>query len=230
MEGEPHEMARREPGGRDPAQLRASDEDRHRVAEVLRKAAGEGRIDLGELDERLEAAYAAKTYAELVPLTADLPVGTTGGLPVPPPVASPTVRPHTTGAVVPATTYSSSMSFMGDCSRKGVWRVPEQHTAFTMMGSVTLDLREAQFDAREVTINAYAIMAGIDIVVNPWTQVVVDGIGVMGDFSQSRDKVPAEIGPGSPVVHVKGLALMAGVNVKRRAMPGEARKRLRGGS
>ena len=98
------------------------------------------------------------------------------------------------------------------------------------MGSVTLDLREAQFEAREVTINAYAIMAGIDIVVNPWTQVVVDGIGVMGDFSQSRDKVPAEIGPGSPVVHVKGLALMAGVNVKRRAMPGEARRRLRGGS
>ena len=57
----------------DPAQLRISDDDRHRVAEVLREAAGEGRIDLDELDQRLEATYAAKTYADLVPITVDLP-------------------------------------------------------------------------------------------------------------------------------------------------------------
>ena len=57
----------------DPAQLRVSDDDRHKVAEILREAAGEGRLDLDELDERLEAAYAAKTYADLVPITLDLP-------------------------------------------------------------------------------------------------------------------------------------------------------------
>ena len=228
MEGQPHEMDRRPDGRSDPAHLRASDEDRHAVAEVLRKAAGEGRIDLEELDERLEAAYAAKTYAELVPLTADLPGGTTGAVAGRPP-RTPAAGPPYAGTPVPATTYSGSMSFMGDCTRRGVWLVPEQHTAFSMMGSVTLDLREAQFAAREVTINALAIWAGIDIIVNPWTQVVVDGVGVMGDFSQSRDKVPAEIVPTSPVVRVKGLALMAGVSVQRKAMPGESRKRLRGG-
>src|SRR6188472_3159080 len=53
----------------DPSRLRVSDEDRHKVAEMLRQAAGEGRIDLDELDQRLEAAYAAKTYGELVPIT-----------------------------------------------------------------------------------------------------------------------------------------------------------------
>ena len=53
--------------------LRISDEDRHQVAEILREAAGEGRIDLDELDERLEATYAARTYADLVPITLDLP-------------------------------------------------------------------------------------------------------------------------------------------------------------
>jgi hypothetical protein len=37
----------------DPDQLRISDQDRHHVAEILREAAGEGRIDLDELDERL---------------------------------------------------------------------------------------------------------------------------------------------------------------------------------
>lgn len=209
----------------DPSALRISDEDRHQVAEVLRQAAGEGRIDLEELDERLEATYAAKTYGDLVPITADLPVRTTGSLPAPPPGAHPAVRPGGS-PLVPATTYVNSLSFMGDCTRRGVWRVPEQHTAFSLMGAVTLDLREAVFEAREVTINAVAIMAGIDIIVNAQTQVVVDGVGIMGDFSQARDKVPAEITAGSPVVRVKGMALMAGVTVQRKAMPGETRKRL----
>ena len=59
-------------GGR-PDSARVSDDDRHKVAEILREAAGEGRIDFEELDERLEATYAAKTYADLVPITVDLP-------------------------------------------------------------------------------------------------------------------------------------------------------------
>jgi hypothetical protein len=216
-------MEGREMDHSETSRLRISDDDRHQVAEVLRRAAGEGRIDLEELEERLEATYSAKTYGEIVPITADLPVRTTDALPGPPQLSPSPVVPR---PVVPATTYENSLSLMGDCTRRGVWRVPEQHTAFSMMGSVTLDLREAEFAAREVTINAVAIMAGIDIVVNPWTQVVVDGLGIMGDFSQGRDKAPAQITAGSPVVRVKGLALMAGVNVVRKAMPGESRKKL----
>ncbi|HEX6248475.1 MAG TPA: DUF1707 domain-containing protein [Nocardioidaceae bacterium] len=206
----------------DPSRLRISDDDRHKVAEVLRKAAGEGRIDLDELDERLEATFRAKTYGELVPITADLPVRTTGALPGIPHVPPPAVQPSR--PMVPATTYPSSFSFMGDCTRRGVWRVPVNHTAFSMMGSVTLDLREAVFEAPEVTINASAIMAGVDILVNPYTQVVVDGVGIMGDFSQARDKAPAQLTAGSPVVRVRGLALMGAVNVRRKAMPGTSRR------
>jgi Domain of unknown function (DUF1707) len=56
----------------DPA-LRIGDADRERVAERLRKAAGEGRLAAEELEERLEAAFAARTEAELAPLVADLP-------------------------------------------------------------------------------------------------------------------------------------------------------------
>ena len=73
MEGQRRDVPHGALEHQDPARLRISDEDRHAVAEVLRHAAGEGRIDLEELDERLEAAYAAKTYGDLVPITADLP-------------------------------------------------------------------------------------------------------------------------------------------------------------
>jgi hypothetical protein len=224
MEGRPDETERVQP-----AQLRVSDEDRHKVAEVLRRAAGEGRLDLEELDERLEAAYAAKTYGDLVPLTVDLPVHAGDGLPTPATGGGAVAAPGTPGsALATAETYQSSLSFMGDCTRRGVWRVPARHTAFSLMGGVTLDLREAVFEAPEVTIDAVAIMAGIDIYVNAHTRVIVEGVGIMGDFSQARDKVPAEITASSPVVRVKGMALMAGVNVRRKPMPGEPRKRLRG--
>jgi hypothetical protein len=120
--------------------------------------------------------------------------------------------------VLPTTsTHEGSFALMSECRRQGAWLVPEKHSAFAMMGSVQLDLRDATFAARETTIWAIAIMAGIDVVVDEFTHVIVEGMGIMGDFSQSRDKVPARLSADSPVVRVKGLALMAGVNVKRRA-------------
>jgi hypothetical protein len=53
--------------------LRASDAERDEVATALRESLSEGRITLEEFDERLGAAYAAKTYGELDSLVSDLP-------------------------------------------------------------------------------------------------------------------------------------------------------------
>jgi hypothetical protein len=57
--------------GRD--DMRAADGDRQQVADRLRAALDEGRLDLHEYDERLQRAYAAKTYGELDTLLTDLP-------------------------------------------------------------------------------------------------------------------------------------------------------------
>ena len=216
---------RREPdrppadGVRDASQLRISDEDRHKVAEVLRQAAGEGRIDLDELDERLEAAYKAKTYGDLVPITADLPVA---GAPHPTP--QPTARPSApTG---PTSRYSSSVAVMSETKRTGAWLVEDGHTALAFMGSVVLDLREAQFGAREITVNANAVMGEVKVIVDVGTTVVVEGFGVMGEYSEQRPKVPFDPSYGGPVVRLRGMALMASVHVQRRGAPGERRRRL----
>jgi hypothetical protein len=204
-----------EPG--DPARLRVSDADRHKVAEILREAAGEGRLDLDELDERLEATYAAKTYADLVPITADLPVaGPAASMPIPRPASS-----------LPAVRHDVTIAVMGGSSRKGLWEVGERHNAFAMWAGIDLDLREARFSAPETVIYANAIWAGIDIVVNEFTNVIVEGIGIMGAFDQGRDKVAPRLGPDSPTVRVKGVALMAGVSVTRKPMPGQSRGILR---
>lgn len=55
------------------ATLRASDADREQVAERLRQATAEGRLVAEELEERLEAVFAARTYGELDAVVADLP-------------------------------------------------------------------------------------------------------------------------------------------------------------
>jgi hypothetical protein len=57
---------------RQPPALRASDADREAAAERLRIAAGEGRLDALELDERLSAVYASRFCVELARLTADV--------------------------------------------------------------------------------------------------------------------------------------------------------------
>jgi len=54
--------------------LRVSDAEREQTADRLRRAAGEGRLDPAELDERLTRAFGALTQSELTALTADLPV------------------------------------------------------------------------------------------------------------------------------------------------------------
>ena len=202
----------------DPSAMRISDDDRHRVAEMLRLAAGEGRIDLEELDERLEATYQAKTYGELVPITVDLP---TGGRPQP----RPAPRPAAPASTAPPARYGGSLAVMSETKRLGRWAVQDGHTAFALMGSVVLDLREAHFDSDDVTVNATAIMGEVKVIVNASTTVVLEGMGIMGEFTEQRPKVPFDPEQAGPVVRVGGFALMGSVNVQRKGPPGEWRRK-----
>lgn len=207
--------------------MRISDADRHEVAEVLRQAAGEGRIDIAELDERLDAAFAAKTYADLVPIVADLPGQT--------PAVPPTQLPRQPLGQVPARRPSSqpasgslprhdrSFAIMSSQDRKGEWEVGPTHDAFAMLGGITIDLRQAHFTSPEVVIAANVVMGGIDVIVDAYTRVVVEGIAIMGAFEEGRARVEPELGPDSPVVRVRGVALMGGVTVVRKPPPGTRR-------
>ena len=53
--------------------LRASDADREAVVDRLSEAAGEGRLEPDELEQRVEGALRARSYGDLAELLADLP-------------------------------------------------------------------------------------------------------------------------------------------------------------
>jgi hypothetical protein len=198
----------------DPRQMRASDADRERVAEVLRTAAAEGRLDLDEVDERLYAVYAARTYAELEPITRDLP--TTSSAPVPMDGVPP--RP----GEVPAT--GTAVAVMSGFTRRGPWIPPRVLNCFAFWGGGTVDLREARMLHGEVKIRAFAVMGGVSIIVPEDAEVHVTGTGLMGGFGH------AAAGPGrhgAPRIVITGFAFWGGVGVerrrrKRRAVEGEA--------
>ncbi|WP_328606297.1 DUF1707 domain-containing protein [Amycolatopsis sp. NBC_00345] len=56
-----------------PARLRASDDDRERVAATIQAAGAEGRLTLAEVEDRLSTVYATRFTDELGELTTDLP-------------------------------------------------------------------------------------------------------------------------------------------------------------
>jgi hypothetical protein len=109
---------------------------------------------------------------------------------------------------------------MSGLERKGVWVVPQRLTVNCFMGGADLDLRHAQFAAREVVITVNAVMGGADIKVNPQTHVIMEGTGIMGGYSGPSDST-LEVDANSPVVRIRGFALMGGVSVSRRPAPGQ---------
>ena len=64
--------------------MRASTADRDRSIEVLKASFVEGRLTKDELDLRLGRAFLSRFFAELMAITADLPVGPFGRLPAHP--------------------------------------------------------------------------------------------------------------------------------------------------
>ena len=132
------------------SRMRVSDAERDQVAEVLREAAAQGRITLDELDERLDATYAAKTYADLEPLTADLPSGPgTSAGPLSPAVETRPPERRSDDVLVLRAQGSTLV-------RRGEWRVPHRLEVHNQYGSVRLDFREAHIldPVVELRINA----------------------------------------------------------------------------
>ncbi|MEU6314609.1 DUF1707 domain-containing protein [Streptomyces sp. NPDC047014] len=191
--------------------LRASDADRDRVAERLRDALAEGRLDMGEFEERLEAVYASRTYAELEPLTRDLPAPAGASAAVPA-ASAPGDAAAWQGRIGGSGSSAFAVAVMSGFQRKGHWTVPARFDAVAFWGGGELDLRSADFAQREVVINCVAIMGGIEITVPPGVDVDVRGFGFMGAFDQ-RD-TPGPRRPDAPRVVVTGFAFWGGVEVK----------------
>jgi DUF1707 SHOCT-like domain len=163
------------------AGLRASHVDRDRVVELLRVAAGDGRLTAEELDERLETAWTARTYGELAALSADLP-------------AMPEFAP---GAPVPEPKDLARIECHGSSvKRDGRWLVPQRMRVRVTGGSVTLDFTEAVISQPSLLIDADVSESRLTLVTKPGVIVDTDEVAAEGSYL----KVRAPWGPDVPVI------------------------------
>ena len=158
-------------------QLRASHEDRDRVVEILRVAAGDGRLAAEELDERLEAALTARTVGDLAALTTDLPAaaGVAAGEP----------------KEVVRIDCSS-----GSTQRNGRWVVPHRIEVRVSSGSVRLDFTEAVITQPSMQVDADVQSGSLTLVTKPGIVVDADDVAVRS----GAVKVRAPWGSDVPVV------------------------------
>lgn len=188
------------------AELRASDADRERIAELLRDAYAEGRLTVEEHSERIEAAYNARTLGELAPLTRDLPAHR--------PVAAGTPQRAPLPPQAPARNESPTMvAIFGGASRKGRWRVGSHLRAVAVFGGVEIDLTDAVFESPEVVIEVAAVFGGVDIKVPENVSLHGGGVGIFGGFDV-KEQTSAD--PYAPVVRVKGAAVFGGCEARPR--------------
>lgn len=176
-------------------EVRAGDRDRERAIERLGQACGDGRLTLAELDERIEAAAAATTLAELDRLLADLPAPE--GLAAPPAEG----RDWVVGA-------------FGSSERRGRWRLGPRTVAASVFGSTVVDLRDAVIDGNPVTMRAASVFGSVEVLVPPGVPVTVGGRGILGSVTRyglSHDRPH----PGVPHVHIDAVAVMGSVTVRR---------------
>lgn len=176
-------MGEMSPAGRGDAagasgEQRASHNDRDRVVELLRDAAGDGRLTADELDQRLEQALTARTHGELTALTRDLTAAEPKDL----------IRIDCRS---------------GSTKRDGRWLVPRRIEVKVTSGTVKLDFTEAVITQPSLQIDAEVRSGSLILLTKPGVVVDVDDVTVRS----GSVRVNAPWNPDTPAVlriHVAG--------------------------
>jgi hypothetical protein len=184
----------------DPPAIRASDADRERTVGVLRRAGANGQLTVDELDERVEAAYAARTRGELDGLVDDL--GAAGSHDRP----GLTVRHGDDGT-------RWVVSVMGGSDRKGRWRVARRATVVNVMGGSDLDLNDAELAGEVVELRVLSLMGGSDLWIPEGINVEVSEFALMGGNEVKVGETRP--GDGAPLLKLTLISVMGGSTVRR---------------
>jgi hypothetical protein len=181
--------------------VRVSDADRDATLRVLSEHASVGRLTLDELEERSAKALAAKTRADLAVLTRDLPAPDAAQ----PQPGVPSVRPRRPVRWI--------VALLGGGRHSGRFRAVGSINAVALLGGAEIDLRNAEIEGGELTVNTFALLGGPDIYIPDTVEVEVGGFSILGGVQEQGSLRSPR--PGAPVVRIRAFALLGGANVYR---------------
>jgi len=188
--------------------LKPTAERREAAVAKLTQAFTSGRIEMEDLEQRLELVMHAQTADELN--------ATLAGLETPHSVSR-------DSAVAPAPPFRTdrpkgskrTIVFMSAQHRRGRWVPAPVHRVTAVMGAAKLDLRDAELADGLTEIFITVLMGGVEVIAPPDVDIEVDGWALMGAVDH-RDIHPAPLEIQKHRVRIYARVLMGGVEVKVR--------------
>lgn len=108
------------------------------------------------------------------------------------------------------------ISVIGGCRRAGRWLVPSKTKVMTFFGRATIDLREAETTADELTFECMSAFASITFIVPEGAEIRPSGMAVL---ASARSDVPVQVGGSHlPKIAIDAITLLG----RFRIITGEA--------
>lgn len=181
---------------------------RERTVALLCRHFAEENLTLEEFEARVDRAYRTSAPEELSGLLAGLP--DLSAREQPGEGLVPTVRRAPLESV---RERGLQIAVMGGSERRGSWVPPRRLLTVAVMGGAGLDFREAALPDGVTEVTVVAMMGGVEIIVPPGLGVQTHGFGLMGGF-EALDQASADPAPDAPLLKIRGVACMGGVEVK----------------
>ena len=186
-----------------------SPERRELVVQELSSAFAAGRLEVEELEQRMEMAYRAQTLAELDAAMAGL-------APMPSAATAEVAEPR-----VPAPAFRAdrpkpsrhSIAIMSATVREGRWVPARVHRGWILMAGTKLDFREAELETGVTEVRLNVLMGGVEVIVPPDLDVELDGFAIMGAIDR-RHLHPAPLETQTKRPRIRARVLMGAVEVK----------------
>lgn len=207
--------SRRDESARLPA---PSNSEREAAVDRLRVHYVRDDIDVEEYERLLDVAWAADSRADLEEVFSRLPA-----LPESerPPVSADSEARHAPALASPGEQKERGwqLAIMSGTDRTGAWVPPRKLHTFALMGGAGLDFREARLGPGVTEVTILAVMGGVEVIVPPGVTVETQGLGIMGGFD-GYSQTTGRRDPSEPILRIRGLAVMGGIDV-RMMLPGE---------
>jgi uncharacterized protein DUF1707/cell wall-active antibiotic response 4TMS protein YvqF len=212
---------------------------RQKAVDRLMESFANDVMEVEEFERRVDLAHRAGTTAALDALLADLP--SNSGVPMRQEDASLAPRQLEMVPVDQVRERSVVVACLGGTERKGRWVPARRSNVVTIMGGASLDFREALMGPGVTEMWIFTMMGGVEIIVPPGMPVEVDGVALMGGFDFDSNE-PTARSPDQPLLRIRGMAVMGGVEVavrdvgetsrdarRRRKLEKKLRRRLKSG-
>lgn len=186
-------------------------EEREAAVGLLSAAFANDAIAVDEFEQRVTRVYEAEDSKALQAITRDLPAGTPADSSLSADSSLPAVRNQSTASTrAPAQTFNCVLS---STERRIQGPMPERVDVKTVMSSLELDLRRADFPPGVTEIHVDAIMASVEIELPEHVQVEDAGHAHLGSFSV-RGRSRRRRDEDTPIVRVVGRSIFASVEVE----------------